>query len=208
MAYIQGETLIDFLNKSNDKERKIMARKVGKVLRAIHEPAPFDVNPQSYLDQFLSRTEEKLALKNTPFSKLSFTSKEIVQKIRAYISLDKAISPSIVWVHRDFSLRNILIERRTNQIYVIDWEESGWGLAYEDMLIVIRFEELFPEILDSFWEGYGKRLDMMTVKGFVLGILSQLLATADRQFLDKMSTIAGVDIQKSFGSSIILLMQA
>jgi aminoglycoside phosphotransferase (APT) family kinase protein len=206
MEGVPGTTRADALKAAGEAEQKTLARQAGAILRAIHTPAPVQAKPQVYLRHFFQQTEQKLRTNHEKFTGIGIEPEEILHKMQELIHPEEAKKDGVVYVHRDYSMRNILYDPVEKQMRVIDWEESGIGLAYEDSLIALRLEEQFPQIIQAFWQGYGKTPDRPTLLGYLLGTFTQLYATADAEYLQSMSSIAGVNMQASFTHSIRTLL--
>lgn len=206
MERLRGKTLADMLKETQGQERNSITRQAGKILKAIHTQAPVKASTASYLQHFFSSTEHALRENKEKIQKLGLAPEDILRTMHTRIDPTEATKDGAVFVHRDYSIRNILYNPLDTTMTVIDWEESGIGLPYEDFLIGLRLEEQFPDTTKSFWEGYGKVPHEPTMKGYLLGIFSQLYATADTSYLAHMSTISGVDMQASFANSITNLL--
>lgn len=206
MEKVPGITLADALREAGREDKRALTRQAGAILGAIHTPAPVRARSEIYLRHFFQQTEKKLKKNNGKIWQIGLAPEEILHKMHSLINPEEATRDGVVFVHRDYSIRNILYDPADKQLRVIDWEESGIGLAYEDSLIALRLEEQFPETVQAFWEGYGKTPDRSTMLGYILGIFAQLYATADTEYLQAMSNIARVNMQASFAHSIRALV--
>lgn len=206
MERVPGTTLADALKVAGEAEQQTLARQAGAILKAIHAAAPVRAKPQIYLRHFFQQTEQQLRTNHEKCTGIGVEPEEILHKMRELIQPEEATKDGVVYVHRDYSMRNILYDPLEQHMKVIDWEESGIGLAYEDSLLALRLEEQFPQVIQAFWQGYGKAPDRPTLLGYLLGTFARLYATADASFLQSMSRIAGVNMQASFAHSIRTLL--
>ncbi len=164
MRKIPGYNLVDMINSFSEKKQLKILNEIGKNLALIHSTGKYYYYgwnksiKESSLIETRKKKDKRIIEK---INKLEFEESEVVKKGIEILNKDRSnlkdLDPMLT--HKDFSLRNILIDSRGEITGIIDYEHSEPEDPSLDICSMFHTDILDDELhFNSFKNGYEKVL--------------------------------------------------
>lgn len=170
-SYIEGEGILDALERADTTERHKLVAEFGHMLRKIHTWTPYTPRPANWISDAVKRAAANVAVGRTdnPITHGGrFRSKSPIEVLSDLYAWCTKVDNDIVFCHGNYCLPNILV--LSNRIVgVVDWSAGGYADRRLDLAVgrwTIRHNLGSDEYVDTFLRAYGYNVPAVTLDNF------------------------------------------